>query len=57
LCDARLRDQIVYLNQVLYGQECTKWEGKKLFQAFTENKAREKIVFNEDKSLEPLFRL
>ncbi len=57
LSDARLRDQIVYLNQVLYGQECTQWEGKKLFQAFTENKAREKIVFNEDKSLEPLFRL
>jgi hypothetical protein len=57
LCDARLRDEIVYLNQTLYGQESTQWDGKKLFQAFVENKAREKIVLKEDESLEPLFRL
>ena len=57
LCDARLRDEIVYLNQTLYGQESTQWDGKKLFQAFVENKAREKIVLKEDDSLEPLFRL
>jgi hypothetical protein len=47
----------VYLNQTLYGQESTQWDGKKLFQAFVENKAREKIVLKEDESLEPLFRL
>lgn len=58
LCDARLRDEILHLNQALYGKEISQWEGKKLFQAFTENKAREKTaVTKEDKSLEPLYRL
>jgi hypothetical protein len=56
-CDARLRDEILDLNQVLYGKEVAQWQGKKLFQAFTENKAREKIVVTEDNSLEPLYRL
>ena len=31
--------------------------GKKLFQAFVENKAREKIVATDDDKLEPLYRL
>jgi hypothetical protein len=57
-CDARLRDEILHLNHTLYGKEIGEWQGKKLFQAFTENKAREKIsVAKEDKSLEPLYRL
>jgi len=56
-CDARLRDEILYLNHALYGKEIGEWQGKKLFQAFTENKAREKVVATEDKSLEPLYRL
>ena len=57
-CDARLRDEILHLNHALYGKEIGEWQGKKLFQAFTENKAREKIsVAEEDKSLEPLYRL
>jgi hypothetical protein len=56
-CDARLRDEILDLNQVLYGKEVAQWQGKKLFQAFTENKAREKIAVTEDNSLEPLYRL
>jgi len=56
-CDARLRDEILHLNHVLYGKEAGHWQGKKLFQAFTENKAREKIAITEDKSLEPLYRL
>jgi hypothetical protein len=57
-CDARLRDEILHLNHTLYGKEISEWQGKKLFQAFTENKAREKIsVAKEDKSLEPLYRL
>jgi hypothetical protein len=56
-CDARLRDEILHLNHVLYGKEAGQWQGKKLFQAFTENKAREKIAITEDKSLEPLYRL
>ena len=56
-CDARLRDEILHLNHALYGKEIGEWQGKKLFQAFTENKAREKIAATEDKSLEPLYRL
>jgi hypothetical protein len=56
-CDARLRDEILHLNQALYGKEIGQWHGKKLFQAFTENKARGKIATTEDKSLEPLYRL
>jgi hypothetical protein len=55
--DARLRDEILDLNETLYGKGVGQWQGKKLFQAFTENKAREKIAVTEDKSLEPLYRL
>jgi hypothetical protein len=56
-CDARLRDEILDLNQVLYGKESAQWQGKKLFQAFTENKARQKITSSNDSQLEPLYRL
>lgn len=56
-CDARLRDEILHLNHTLYGKEAGQWQGKTLFQAFTENKARNKIAVTEDKSLEPLYRL
>ncbi|WP_340120972.1 BatD family protein [Methylobacter svalbardensis] len=55
--DARLRDEILYLNQVLYGKGVEQWQGKKLFQAFVENKAREKIAVADDDKLEPLYRL
>ncbi len=56
-CDARLRDEILQLNQVLYGKEKDQWQGKKLFQAFAENKAREKTISGDDSGLEPLYRL
>lgn len=56
-CDARLRDEILQLNQVLYGKEASQWSGKKLFQAFVENKARAKMTTAGDGGLEPLFRL
>jgi len=56
-CDARLRDEILYLNQVLYGKQKDQWQGKKLFQAFAENKAREKTITGDDSGLEPLYRL
>ncbi len=56
-CDARLRDEILLLNQTLYGHVIAGWQGKKLFQAFTEHKARAKIAATDDKSLEPLYRL
>lgn len=57
LSEARLRDEILHLNQVLYGKAMEQWQGKKLFQAFVENKAREKIAATKDDKLEPLYRL
>ncbi|MFA5016975.1 MAG: BatD family protein [Methylobacter sp.] len=57
LSDARLRDEVLYLNRILYGREPDQWQGKKLFQAFVENKAREKIAVTDDDKLEPLYRL
>ena len=56
-CDARLRDEIIVLNQVLYAKNASQWNGKKLLQAFSENKAREKIANSEPSGLEPLHRL
>lgn len=55
--DARLRDEILQLNQVLYAKDAPAWSGKKLFQAFVENKARAKITATTGGELEPLFRL
>ena len=55
--NARLRDEIILLNQSLYAQQSNQWQGKKLFQAFTENKATEKLKQNRDEELEPLFKL
>jgi hypothetical protein len=57
LCEARLRDEILALNQVLYGKDAEQWQGKKLFQTFTENKARTKLANKTDDGLEPLYRL
>jgi|WetSurSiteA1Bulk_404760.scaffolds.fasta_scaffold00268_2 hypothetical protein len=56
-CDARLRDEILQLNQVLYAKDAPVWSGKKLFQAFVENKARAKMTVVGNDGLEPLFRL
>lgn len=55
-CEARLRDEILHLNQIIYGKDAEQWDGKKLFQYFIENKARTAIT-NKDSSLEPLYRL
>ncbi len=57
LSDARLRDEILNLNQVLYGKAAEQWQGKKLFQAFVENKAREQKKAPDDDKLEKLYRL
>jgi len=60
-CEARLRDEILLLNQTLYGQNAATWHGKKLYQYFSENSARAKLSEREnktiDKTLEPLYRL
>jgi BatD DUF11 like domain len=53
-CDARLRDELLHLNHSLYGKANSEWQGKKLFQAFTENKARKKTTLDRDNTLEPL---
>ena len=56
-CNARLRDEILQLNQVLYAKDAPVWSGKKLFQAFAENKARAKMPVTGNEGLEPLHRL
>lgn len=56
-CEARLRDEILSLNQLLYGKETAQWQGKRLFQAFSENNARKKITAAQESGLEPLYRL
>ncbi len=56
-CDVRLREEILHLNQSLYGKASKEWQGNTLFQAFTENKARQKKTVAKDNSLEPLNRL
>lgn len=57
LCNARLRDEIRYLNRCLYGENPETWQGKRLFQSFVENKAMEQIKTAGEEVLEPLFRL
>jgi len=56
-CEARLRDEIYCLNQFLYADQSKSWEGKKLFQTFTENKARQTVDKSVDDGLEPLHRV
>lgn len=57
-CDARLRDEILILNQNLYSQHPDEWHGKALLQSFSEHNARIKInsKINDD-VLEPLYRI
>ena len=55
-CEARLRDEIYSLNQTLYAKQTTPWQGKKLFQFFSENKAREKVAKNESDELDSLYK-
>lgn len=59
-CDARLRDEIVQLNQILYAPVNTApvWEGKRLFQTYSEQLAAQKMQSkSKDDKLEPLYRL
>ncbi|KAF3982319.1 MAG: protein BatD [Methylococcales symbiont of Hymedesmia sp. n. MRB-2018] len=56
-CQARLRDEINCLNKNLYAEQTTSWEGKKLFQFYSENKAREKVSIKTDDGLDPLYKL
>ncbi len=56
-CEARLRDEILLLNQCLYADQAKPWKGKKLFQAFSENKARKTVDKKKNNELEPLYRV
>mgnify|MGYP000016904536 CR=1 FL=1 len=56
-CEARLRDEILHLNQSLYASQAEPWQGKKLFQTFTENKARKKVAKKTNDALEPLYKV
>ena len=56
-CEARLRDEILALNQHLYSRNAAGWNGKKLFQTFSENNAIQKIGLPGETVLEPLHRL
>lgn len=56
-CDARLSAEILNLNQSLYGQQTKEWDGKRLFQAFSEHRAMEKAKPKPDDKLEPLHRI
>lgn len=56
-CDARLRDEILALEQNLYSPGSGAWEGKKLLQAFSEQTARAKMDKSVEAVLEPLHRL
>jgi Sec-independent protein translocase protein TatA len=57
-CEARLRDEILILNQNLYSQHPDEWHGQSLFQFFSEHNARIKIDSKiSDDVLEPLYRI
>jgi hypothetical protein len=55
--EARLRDEIIELNTVLYSQHQLSWQGKKLFQAFSESNARVKLAATTKSHLQPLYRI
>ncbi len=56
-CEARLKEEILSLNQHLYTNHDEAWLGKKLFQTFTENKARKQLAEKADDALEPLYKI
>ena len=57
-CDVSLSQEILLLNQILYGKPRHKWEAKKLFQAFIDHQTMEKSKPKlSDDTLEPLHRL
>lgn len=56
-CNARLREEILLINQVLYRQGQASWQGKELARVFNDNQAKSKKPTVDDAVLEPLHRL
>jgi hypothetical protein len=55
--DNRLQAEILALNAALYSQQRGQWQGKKLFQAFSEYKAITQLKTLKSDELQPLYRL
>ncbi len=56
-CHDHLRNEILDLNQLLYGKKDTEWDGERLWQAFNQQMADFDTNKQENDGLEPLFRL
>ncbi|MCK5830194.1 MAG: protein BatD [Methylococcales bacterium] len=56
-CEARLRDEILIINQNLYTQKNLHWNSNSLLKTFSEHIAREKIAKKTNDALEPLFKI
>jgi hypothetical protein len=56
-CDKPLREEIQYLNTVLYSQSKLKWQGEALSQAFQQNEKRVVGSKEIEDGLPPLFKI
>lgn len=57
-CDEDLRDEILFLNRSLYGQQTLAWDGEKLYQAFKKHDVGKKTSRQENAGeLEPLYKI
>lgn len=54
--EALLRDEIYLLSQTLYANQASSWQGKLLFQFFSESNVAKKTAKKGDDVLEPLYR-
>ncbi len=57
LCNDDLKNEILALNQLLYGRKNSQWDGNGLWKAFNQQMAESKTDKTENDKLEPLFRL
>lgn len=56
-CNTPLQNEIALLNQCLYADKSTNWDGQALWQAFSTATAIKKDSATQDANLEPLYRL
>lgn len=55
-CNEALQQEITWLQQCLYAQEKSPWNGSKLLEAFNEQNNKNTLNGNEKETLEPLYR-